>query len=289
MLSIGKKHKFDLVSFRDVVFGNKAISICPDAIKELQETRKFIEHLLKKGDVVYGVTTGFADLRKQKVDAEQAAQLSLNLIESHDAGIGAPLPFEVTLGAMAARASSLAKGNSGFQPESLDTLVQMINHRIVPQVPKTGSLGASGDLAFLSRLARAMMGEEVPVWYKKETMSAKEALEKTNIPKFIPKAKEGLAVTNGTSFMISMLSLAYLQELNALENILAMQGLFFQAIEATPNAFFSSIHRVRDHFGQTLVAKILAKHLENSPFSDPSKVQDDYCIRCAPQIFGPKI
>lgn len=290
MVLIGKKHKFGLLQFRNVVFNNRTIvKICPDASEDLQKTRDFIDFLLANDIEVYGVTTGLADLRNQKVNPIEAAQFSCNLIESHDAGIGTPIPQDITLGAMIARACSLAKGYSGFQLKSLETLVQMINNRIIPQIPKTGSLGASGDLAFLARMARAMRGEDVSVWYKNTTMSARKALEITGIQPFKPLAKEGLAVTNGTSFIISMLSIAYLQELNELENILALQGLFLNAIGSNSTAFNQNIHQIRNHSGQVLVAKLLSKHFEFTGFSDPSKIQDDYCIRCVPQIFGPKI
>ncbi len=290
MVLIGKKHKLGLLQFCDSVFNKKTtVDICPEVSEDLKKTRGFIDFLLKHDIEVYGVTTGLADLRNQKVNPVEAAQFSCNLIESHDAGIGIPIPHDITLGAMIARASSLAKGNSGFQLKSLETLVQMINKKIVPQIPKTGSLGASGDLAFLARMARAMMGEDVPVWYKNKTISARKALEITGIQPFEPSSKEGLAVTNGTSFIISMLSIAYLQELNELENILALQGLFLNAISSQNTAFNGSIHQVRNHSGQVLVAQILSKHLEFTVFSDPSRIQDDYCIRCVPQIFGPKI
>lgn len=290
MVLIGKKHKFGLFQFRDIVLKKRAaVEICPNASEDLQKTRDFIDFLLKNNIEVYGVTTGLADLRNQKVNPLNAAQFSCNLIESHDAGIGSPIPQDVTLGAMTARASSLAKGYSGFQLKSLETLVQMINEKIIPQIPKTGSLGASGDLAFLARLARGMKGDDVPVWYKNKTMSAREALEIADIRPFEPLAKEGLAVTNGTSFIISMLSIAYLKELNELENILALQGLFLNAIRSTNTAFNQSIHQIRDHSGQVLVAKILSKHFEFTAFSDASRIQDDYCIRCVPQILGPKI
>ncbi|HUD02166.1 MAG TPA: aromatic amino acid ammonia-lyase, partial [Rhabdochlamydiaceae bacterium] len=289
MVLIGKKHKFGLLQFRDVVFKDTRVEICPEASEDLQKTRGFIDFLLKNDIAVYGVTTGLADLRNRKVNPLEAAQFSCNLIESHDAGIGVPLPQDVTLGAMIARASSLAKGTSGFQLKSLETLVDMINNRIIPQIPKTGSLGASGDLAFLARMARAMKGDAVAVWYRNTTMTAREALEITGIKPFEPLAKEGVAIANGTSFIISMLSIAYLQELNELENILALQGLFLNAIGSLSTAFNENIHRVRNHSGQVLVAKVLSKHLEFSSFSDPSRIQDDYCIRCVPQIFGPKI
>jgi histidine ammonia-lyase len=289
MVFIGKKHNFGLFQFRDVVFNNTMVEISPDVLEDLRKTRNFIDFLLENDIEVYGVTTGLADLRNQKVNPHDAALFSCNLIQSHDAGIGTSIPQDITLGAMIVRASSLAKGYSGFQLKSLKTLVQMINQRIIPQIPKTGSLGASGDLAFLARMARAMMGDDVAVWYDNKTMSARKALEISRIQPFEPSAKEGLAVTNGTSFIISMLSITYLKQLDELENILALQGLFLNAIGTTNAAFNQSIHMIRNHSGQMLVANILSKHFEFTTFSDPSRIQDDYCIRCVPQIFGPKI
>lgn len=289
MISLGKRYSFGLKEFKEAVYGKKQICLCSSAIQRLEETRLFIDHLLANNVKVYGLTTGFADLRHQSVDPEQAAQLSTNLIESHDAGIGSSLDYNTILGAMIVRASSLAKGHSGFQVSSLKTLLAMIHHKIIPLVPKTGSLGASGDLAYLARISRAMMGAEVPVWFKGSLTTAAAALQEAKISPFVPLAKEGLAMTNGTSFMTSSLALAYLQELHELENILAMQGLFLNSIGAIDAAFNDCIQEVRHQTGQRNVAKILSEHFVNSSFIDLIGVQDDYCIRCLPQIFGSKI
>lgn len=289
MIKLGKKHFFGLREFHDVVFKNAKIQISQLAEERLKKTRHFVDYLLKNNIKVYGLTTGFADLRNKSVSPDQAAQLSCNLIESHDAGIGPSLPKDVILGAMVVRASSLAKGHSGFQINSLQTLVEMTNHQIIPFIPKTGSLGASGDLAFLARMGRAMMGKDVPVWFEGQQTSACKALKKVGIAPFMPLAKEGLAVTNGTSFMISMLAIAFLKEYHELENILALQGLFLNAVGATKAAFNQNIQEVRDQKGQEKVAEILSRHFASSPFVDPENVQDDYCIRCLPQILGPKI
>ena len=289
MIYLGKQHPFGLKQFKEALYGEKSLQLCPQAAERLNETRAFVDHLLKNNIKVYGLTTGFADLRHQAVDPLRASQLSYNLIQSHDAGIGAPLSRKVTLGAMIVRASSLAKGHSGFQLSSLETLLAMIDEEIIPLVPKTGSLGASGDLAFLARMGRAMMGDDVPVWYKDSITSAKKALHQAGIKPFCPKAKEGLAVTNGTSFMISALAIAYLELILEFENILAMQGLFLNSIAAIDAAFNACMQQVRGQKGQTQVAKILSRHFQNSPFIDFVGVQDDYCIRCLPQLLGPKM
>jgi histidine ammonia-lyase len=252
----------------------------------LIKTRRFIDYLLSKQIRVYGLTTGFADLRNMAVDADKAALLSKNLILSHDAGIGKPLPSEVTFGAMCLRAHSLAKGYSGFSPESMETLVQMINSKIIPEIPCTGSLGASGDLAFLARLGRAMMGEEVFVAYQGQRILAKEALHLAGISPMNPKAKEGLALTNGTSFMASMLAIAYSKEIQFLENLISLTGLFLNATSAISAAFYEMVHAVRHQSGQMRIARALSPFL---PEKEGSEVQNDYCIRCLPQILGPKL
>jgi histidine ammonia-lyase len=259
-----------------------------EAIDRLDETRSFIDYLLQKEYSVYGLTTGFGDLRNTSISADEAGLLSLNLIRSHDAGIGKPLSKEITLGAMILRAHSLSKGHSGFSKESLTVLLQMINARIIPEVPSTGSLGASGDLAFLARIGRAMAGEDVPVDYQGQKMSASDALRLESISCFEPKAKEGLALTNGTSFMASMLAIAYLEELQCLENLIALTGVFLNSVQAIDAAFYESIHNVRYQKGQILVARLLRPFFENSTLIDRYEVQNDYCIRCLPQIYGPK-
>ena len=171
-IEIGSGKEFGLEEFHAIVFEGKTVGFSDETRKRLYTTRRFIDHLLKNNIKVYGLTTGFADLRNKVVSPDEAAQLSHNILQSHDAAIGPNLPLDITLGAMVVRANSLANGNSGFTVEGLQTLVDMINARIIPCIPDSGSLGASGDLAFLSRLGRAMQGYDVEVIYKNERTSA---------------------------------------------------------------------------------------------------------------------
>ena len=133
-----------------------------------------------------------------------------------------------------------------------------------------------------------MMGDPVMVHCNGERCLAPVALERHGITPFRPLAKEGLALTNGTSFMASMLALAYRQEKSQMETMLSLQALFLNSVSAHSAAFSECIHEVRGQKGQTLIAKVLASYIKDSPFVDSSKVQDDYSIRCLPQIFGPK-
>ena len=279
----------DLQKLGAILYRRKQLSISEETKSALQETNGFINYLLEKNIKVYGITTGFADLRDKVVQPHQAAELSKNMISSHDAGIGKYLDLDVVLGAMIICSNSLSKGHSGIRLDSLETLVSMVNERIIPLIPDTGSLGASGDLAFLARLGNCMSGEEVPVNYNGTEMLASEALKQANIQPFKPKAKEGLALINGTAFMASMAAISFYKQVHFVENLFSLMGLFLPAVGAIDAAFYGSIHNIRKQSGQAWVAKVIRSLTMDSPFIDRESVQDDYCIRCIPQIFGPKM
>lgn len=287
-ISIGVSEQITLEDFEAVVLGKSRVEITPSTFTKLDRVRRFINHILKENIKIYGITTGFADLRSCSVCPEQASLLSSNIILSHDAGIGKNMENDVVLGAMLLRAHSLARGYSGFQKESLITLVDMINHRIIPRIPMYGSLGASGDLAYLARLARAMQGHDVAVFYEGQEMSAAEALSKAKIAPFVPSAKEGLALTNGTSFMASMMALAWIKQTRQMNNLLSLLTLFLSSTRHVDAAFMEAIQEVRGQKGQIEMARRLRSSLKDSPFTDKTGVQQDYCIRCLPQILGSK-
>jgi len=286
---LGPDFEMKIEDFYNAIFQNKHIVLSNKCTERLDKARNFIDYILKNNLKVYGISTGLADLKNTFISTNKAKELSCNLIRSHDAGIGTSLSHDIVKGAMLVRANSLAKGFSGFTSEALQILVSMINNDIIPEIPNTGSLGASGDLAYFARLGRAMMGEEVDVWHKGIKKTASQALKECKIKSFIPLAKEGLALLNGTSFMTSMLCIAFMQEIHALENILAFQALFLNSARVIDTAFNKCIHSVRKHQGQSLIASILSDYIKDSPFVDQKNIQDDYCIRCIPQIFGAKI
>jgi histidine ammonia-lyase len=289
VIVIGRGKSLSLQEFHSIVYEGKTIKLSDESAERLRETREFVDYLLLENIKVYGLTTGFADLRNCVVSPENAGRLSRNIIASHDAGIGKSLDEDIVLGAMLLRANSLAKGNSAFKLASLETLIGMVNARIVPLVPATGSLGASGDLAFLARLGRAMQGDDVAVHYQGKIVSSKEALNDAGIELFKPVAKEGLALTNGTSFMASMAAIAYLKEMHEFENILALEGLFLNSVNGIDAAFYDCIQEVRQQAGQKEIAVILKNTFKDSPLVDRENVQNDYCLRCLPQILGPKL
>lgn len=266
----------------------ETIALSEKAIAAVNKARAYVDEKLEKGEIIYGLTTGFGKFSDRFIPKEDTAALQKNLIISHSCGMGDPYPTEVVRGAMLLRINALARGNSGVRLETLETLVNMLNKGVHPVVPQKGSLGASGDLAPLSHIVLVMLGEG-EAEYKGEVMSGKAAMEKAGIKTIELSAKEGLALINGTQIMTSMAALlchdARLLAKTA-DIALAMTG---EALNAITKAFDPKVHLVRGHKGQIESAENMARLLEDSKLSarvQPGKVQDAYSLRCAPQVHG---
>ena len=266
----------------------ETITLSEKAIAAVNKARAYVDEKLEKGEIIYGLTTGFGKFSDRFIPREDTAALQKNLIISHSCGMGDPYPTEVVRGAMLLRINALARGNSGVRLETLETLVNMLNKGVHPVVPQKGSLGASGDLAPLSHIVLVMLGEG-EAEYKGEVMSGKAAMEKAGINTIELSAKEGLALINGTQIMTSMAALlchdARLLAKTA-DIALAMTG---EALNAITKAFDPKVHLVRGHKGQIESAENMARLLEDSKLSarvQPGKVQDAYSLRCAPQVHG---
>jgi len=258
-------------------------------LKAVEENRRVVERILEEGRTVYGVNTGLGDLVRVTIPPEDVVQLQENLIRSHAAGVGDPIPEEVVRGAMLIRANSLLNARSGVRPAVINTLIEMLNRGVIPWVPEHGSVGASGDLAPLAHVALVMMGEG-RAWYQGEVLDGGEALKRAGIRPLRFLAREGLAMLNGTSFMASYLSLAVHDATRLLENAVVAAVLSAEALCATDAAFDPRISEVRAHPGQRRVAAALLSLLEGSgrvKRGRREKVQDAYSIRCTPQVLGP--
>ncbi len=266
----------------------ETIALSEKAIAAVNKARAYVDEKLEKGEIIYGLTTGFGKFSDRFIPREDTAALQKNLIISHSCGMGDPYPTEVVRGAMLLRINALARGNSGIRLETLETLINMLNKCVHPVIPQKGSLGASGDLAPLSHIVLVMLGEG-EAEYKGEVMSGKAAMEKAGIKTIELSAKEGLALINGTQIMTSMAALlchdARLLAKTA-DIALAMTG---EALNAITKAFDPKVHLVRGHKGQIESAENMARLLEDSKLSarvQPGKVQDAYSLRCAPQVHG---
>ncbi|HBC75128.1 MAG: histidine ammonia-lyase [Candidatus Wallbacteria bacterium GWC2_49_35] len=265
------------------------VELAKTSVKKVERSRKYVEDLVKKGAVVYGITTGFGEFASVGIKKDDAARLQKNLIMSHAAGCGEYYEPEFVRAAMVLRANALAKGYSGITTRTLQTLIDMINHGITPMVPIHGSVGSSGDLAPLAHIVLAMlaMGE---VHYKGKIMKAAGALKQAKITKAELSYKEGLALINGTQMMcgIGALLVRRAHQLYLLANVTA--ALSTEALMGTPRAFNPLISMVRPHKGQMLTSKIMTALMSNSGIvkshTECGEVQDAYSIRCVPQVHG---
>src|SRR5687767_7437158 len=193
----------------EVARGRRAVSLDVGAADRMRASRAVIERLVADGATVYGVTTGFGDLADTRVDPAETATLQRNLVRSHAAGVGEPLPDEVVRAMLLLRANALAIGLSGVRVEIVELLAAMLNAAIHPVVPSRGSLGASGDLAPLAHLALVVIGEGEATVDGAGPGSGAEALGRTGLAPLELHAKEGLALLNGTQLMAGIGALAH--------------------------------------------------------------------------------
>jgi histidine ammonia-lyase len=254
------------------------------------ENRAVVDRIVAEGRTVYGINTGFGQFATVVIPPDQLQLLQLNLIRSHAAGVGEPLPKAQTRALMAARINCLLKGHSGIRPEPLHLLADCLNHDVVPVVPSQGSVGASGDLAPLAHMALLLVGEGL-AWNGDTHIPGGEALAKAGLKPITLEAKEGLALINGTQLITSLgnLALHKLQALMGLSEEIA--ALSLEALQGTRAAFDARIHAVRPHPGQIAVAARMRELLgETSEIAeghrDCNRVQDAYSLRCIPQVHG---
>lgn len=275
----------------DVADSYRPVQLAPAARERMRGTRAIVEDLAGKGAAVYGVTTGFGKLSDIAIPADQLAQLQVNLVRSHAAGVGPRLPEREVRAMMLLRANVLAKGFSGARPELVDLLCKMLDARIHPPVPEQGSVGASGDLAPLAHLALALIGEGT-LRHPDGEAPAAEVLRSHGLAPVTLGPKEGLALINGTQAHTAIAALALLEARRCWHAAQAAGALTLEALLGTPAAFDPRIHAARGQRGQQLAAAHLLELLEGSEIreshrSNDPRVQDAYALRCIPQVHGP--
>ncbi len=306
--------------------------------------RKAIEKAVESGEKIYGITTGFGALRDIVIPEKDATKLQTNLIRSHCVGVGEPARDDFVKAMMVLRVTALAQGYSGCQLQTLENLVQMINKNVLPIIPIKGSVGASGDLAQLSHMVLAMIGEgENNLKFEGKIYDAKKGMQKAGVPITKLSYKEGLALNNGAQYSAGIASIVLQEARNLIKNAEIAAALSLEALKAASQQFDDRIHQARFHPGHIAVAKSLRSHtegsvfvkiheslftcltencgyyydklmgdsLQNIPFNTEfakipkewicpncggskdnfekqwPKIQDDYSIRCTPQVLGP--
>ena len=267
--------------------------VAKEALARADNGRRALERLMKKKTVIYGVNTGFGALSNYPIPTEDLKQLQTNLVRSHAASVGKPLPSDVVRAMMLLRANTLLKGNSGIRPEVVSTIVRLLNKEIHPYIPEKGSVGASGDLSPLSHMALVLIGEG-RAEFRGRWVSGRDALKASGSPALELEAKEGLALNNGTQQMVAMGGLCLHDAYQLLACEEAALALSLEALNGWIDAFDERIHRLRPHPGQQSVAEHVRFLLKGSRMIRTvtrrdalgGHPQDPYSFRCAPQVMG---
>ena len=272
-----------------VAHSEAKVELAEDASRRVAEARRVVEEKLKGGEPVYGVNTGFGQLCEVRIPTEKVEELQVNLLRSHAAGVGETLDEESVRAVMVLMANNLAKGHSGIRPETLQALIDMLNHGVHPLVPCKGSVGASGDLAPLSHLSLVLIGEGEAI-FKGNKFSGGEALREAGLKPIKLGAKEGLSLINGCQFTTGIGAISLLAGERCCRIADIDGALSFEVLLGDIRAFDERIHRARPHPGQMAVAGNFRRLLAESPRVKSGErkenTQDCYSLRCLPQVHG---
>ena len=272
------------------IYRGAGIALDPSCSGAIAASAAAVARIVAAGEPVYGINTGFGKLASVRIDDSDLAQLQRNIVLSHAAGVGAPMPRAVLRLMIALKIASLAQGASGIAPATLALLEDMLAHNLLPVIPCQGSVGASGDLAPLASLAAAMIGVG-RILTPADEMPAADALARFALEPVTLGAKEGLALLNGTQFSTAYALAGLFEAELLLQSALTTGALATDAARGSDTPFDPRIHALRRHRGQIDVAAALrglmaGSAIRASHLTGDSRVQDPYCLRCQPQVMG---
>ena len=280
---------FQLEELVDIARNGYDIAIAASSKDRIKKARTLVETWVNNGERIYGVTTGFGALSDVTISLSDTRRLQKKILFSHAAGMGKHVADDVVRAMMALRINDFCRGNSGLRLETIEMLARMLNTGIVPVVPEKGSVGASGDLVPMAHLALVMIGEG-EAFVDGIRMPGAKALAARSMKPLELAAGEGLALINGTQFMIALGCLALHDALNLCKHADIAASMSLETLMGTRAAFDPRIHQARPHQGQIKAAQNMLKITENSEIisshKDCSRVQDAYTLRCSPQVHG---
>ncbi len=272
----------------DVARHNEKVMLHPKAVEKMKKCRDVLEKKIKAREIMYGVNTGIGEFSEIVLSDKQIKDFQRYLIYNHSAGIGDPAPREHIRGAMLGRINVHAHGQSGVRPVVTQTLVEMLNKGVTPQVCQKGSVGACGDLAPMAQMALVLLGEG-KAYYKGELLDGKKAMEKARIP--IPglQARDGLAVINGANLLTAMSAIFLYDAEKWLKQAEIAAAMSLEALKANMNHYNEKLHQARGFKGAVKTARtltLLTKEGDLSRGKLKTKVQDAYSMRSTPQVIG---
>ncbi|HEV2546533.1 MAG TPA: histidine ammonia-lyase [Stellaceae bacterium] len=272
------------------IYRGAAVALDPSCRAAVEAGAAAVAALVAKHEPIYGINTGFGRLASVRIDDADLATLQRNLVLSHAAGVGEPLPGPIVRLVLVLKVASVAQGASGVRWTTIERLMELLRRDLLPVIPAQGSVGASGDLAPLAHLAAALIGEgEIVV--AGERLDAASALAKASLAPLEFAPKEGLALLNGTQVSTALALAGLFEAERVFRAALVTGALSIDAARGSDGPFDPRIHALRRHRGQIAVAESLrtllagsairASHLKND-----DRLQDPYCLRCQPQVMG---
>ena len=289
-----------LQKIKEILYGGKNLTISSSTFDEIQKSYDFLDKFSRER-IIYGINTGFGPMAQYRVSESDRTQLQYNIIRSHSTGAGDPLPNIYVKAAMIARTGTFMQAESGVHPDVVKLLIEFINRGIVPFIPEHGSVGASGDLVQLAHMALTLIGEG-KVNYEGKWQPAGEVMKKNGLKPFEIHIREGLSITNGTSFMTGIGLINLIQSQQLLHWALIASVMVNEIVSSFDDLMNERLNEVRRQDGQHKVARMMREiakgsqcmlKRENELYKPTNekifthKVQPYYSLRCIPQILGP--
>lgn len=268
--------------------GGAGVRACSAAMENVKRARLLVEKLAASGRPMYGINTGFGKFSEVAIPEDDINVLQIKLILADAAGVGSPFASDIVRGMLAMRANSLLNGFSGVRPVVIETIVAMLNKRVHPVIPEKGSVGSSGDLCPLAHMVLPMIGMG-EAEFGGRVMAGAKAMAEAGIPLLELKAKEGLALINGTQCMTSVAAHVIADALLLRKAADIIAALTAESLQCVKDAYDPRIHAVRRHPGQIDAAENMRRLLAGSEYVTSQgvlRMQDSYSLRCIPQIHG---
>lgn len=281
--------RLDLDIVNGIAAGTVKAELCQQALDKINASRQNVEVMASSNEAVYGINTGFGPLCDTQISPEETNLLQKNLLITHAVGVGKPIAKNISKLMLIAKVHALSQGFSGIRLEVVERMLAFIQHDLIPVVPEQGSVGASGDLAPLSHLFLPLIGEG-EFWQDNKPVAAGELLKKHGLMPLELQAKEGLALINGTQFILAhaitaLSTMRYLLDLADMAGAMSIEGM-----QASSSPFRKELHQVRAFAGNMEVAARIRNFLKDSQnvqsHANCERVQDPYSLRCIPQVHG---
>ncbi len=273
----------------DIANGKTKGMIGAAAREKIEASWRAVKEIVQREIPVYGINTGFGPLCDTHISENDAVLLQYNILKSHSVGVGSPIPQDIAKIMLITKVQALAQGYSGVAPQTLERILWHIDQDIIPVVPEKGSVGASGDLAPLSHLFLPLIGLG-EVFVKGERQPAAKVLQENKLEPVVLGPKEGLALINGTQFILAFATKAVARMHSVLQQADVIGAMSLEGLMGSARPFDERLHQIRPYKGSKLVAHRLSAMLKDSPIVnahvDCDRVQDPYSLRCMPQVHG---